>query len=71
MAMPEAKDETIPVTRWSVVEIAVGYALILGIVAGLFGFAGGIDIEMPWPEMAGIALLGVALTLAAWRRCRR
>lgn len=66
MSAPEA--ETPPITRRSVAEIVAGYVLILAIVAGLFGLAGGIDIAMPWGVMAAIAALGAALAYAARRR---
>jgi len=63
---PEA--ETVPVTACAVVEIIAGYALILGLIMALFGFAGGIDIRTPWAVMAAIAVLGAGLAGAAWRR---
>lgn len=66
MSEPEA--DTPPITRRTVAEIVAGYVLIIALVAGLFGFAGGIDIAMPWGVMAAIAALGAAIARAAWRR---
>lgn len=59
------------VTWRTFVEIVAGYGLVLGLIALLFGFAGGIDIAMPWRVMAGVLLLGATLAVAAWRAARR
>jgi hypothetical protein len=66
--MSEPEPDTVPITRRTVVEIVLGYALILGLIAGMFGFAGGIDLDMPWGVMAAIGAIGAGMALAAWRR---
>lgn len=66
------RDEPTGTVTWrTVAEIAAGYGLILGVVALLFGFAGGIDVAMPWRVAAGILGLGAGLAVAALRAMRR
>lgn len=66
------RDEPTGNVTWrTVAEIVAGYGLVLGVLALLFGFAGGIDVAMPWQVAAGILGLGAGLAVAASRAMRR
>lgn len=54
--------------RAVVAELVVGYVLILAVIAGMFLFATGIDVTLPWPVLAGVAAVGAGLIACAARR---
>lgn len=61
----EDTDPNLTGPRHVLAELCAGFAMILAVIAVLFGFATGIGVQVPWEVFIAIAVLGLGLCGAA------